>query len=290
MATTTSTTKLTPARKPRRGVQSIEVGCQLLHALVRNGGGMPLRDLAREAGIPAARAHPYLVSFGNVGLIRQDPMTGTYELGSFALQLGLASLHNLEPMKEALPEARALAMKIEQAVAIAVWGNMGPTLVHYVESKNPIHVNMRTGTVMSLIETATGRVFAAYLPPKLTERLAKEEIQRLTDDADAAQQMEQRFHRSLTEIRRRGLERTNGQPVPGINGFSAPVFDYDGNIALAITAVGPAGAFNTAWEGELAQAVRECAARISQRLGNLEPSAAGEATRKIRSSRSLLAG
>jgi DNA-binding IclR family transcriptional regulator len=278
------------ATKPRRGVQSIEVGCQLLQALVRNGGAMALRDLARDAGMPASRAHPYLVSFGNAGLIRQDPTTGAYELGPFALQLGLVGLHNLEPIREALPEARALSMDIEQAVAIAVWGNMGPTLVHYVESRNPIHVNMRTGTVMSLVETATGRVFAAYLPPKLTERVAREEIQRLADSPQSAQQMEQRFLRSLTEIRRRGLERTNGQPVPGINGFSAPVFDYDGNIALAVTAVGPAGTFNTAWESEYARAVLECAARISHRLGYVEPRETAETSRATKTSRSLVTG
>ena len=32
-------------------------------------------------------------------------------------------------------------------------------------------MNLRTGTVMSLTNTATGRLFAAYLPPKVVERL-----------------------------------------------------------------------------------------------------------------------
>lgn len=255
--------------KPRRGIQSIEVGGQLLLALLRNGRAMALRDLAREANMPAAKAHPYLVSFGNLGLIKQDALSGAYELGPLALQLGLVSLHSLDPVREALPEVRALCAKIDQAVAIAVWGNMGPTLVHYQESSNPIHVNMRTGTVMSLIDTATGRMFAAYLPPKLTEKLAKEELRRTTENAAAAREREHEFEQALVEIRRRGLDRADGRPVPGINGMSAPVFDHAGDIVLAITAVGPAGMFNTAWEGEIAKAVRECATRISRRLGRL---------------------
>lgn len=255
--------------KERRGIQSIEVGGQLLLALVQAARPMALGDLARAADMPAAKAHPYLVSFCNLGLIRQDPLTGAYQLGPLALQLGLVALHGLDPVREALPEVTRLATQIEQAVAIAVWGNHGPTIVHYQESSNPIHVNMRTGTVMSLAESATGRIFAAYLPPKLTEKLAKEEIARTAESAAAARTLEQEFQQALADIRRKGIDRANGRPVPGINAISAPVFDHSGNIVVALTAVGPAGTFNTAWDGEIAKAVRDCAGRISQRLGQM---------------------
>ncbi|HEU0198956.1 MAG TPA: IclR family transcriptional regulator [Burkholderiaceae bacterium] len=257
--------------KERRGIQSIEVGGQLLLALVHSARPMALGDLARAADMPAAKAHPYLVSFCNLGLIRQDSLTGMYQLGPFALQLGLVALHGLDPVREALPEVAQLAAQIDQAVALAVWGNLGPTIVHYQESNNPIHVNMRTGTVMSLVESATGRLFAAYLPPKLTEKLAKEEIQRTTESAAAARALEQEFQQALVEIRRKGMDRANGRPIPGINAVSAPVFDYAGNIVLVITAVGPAGTLNTTWDGEIARAVRECAARVSQHVGHIVP-------------------
>ena len=52
-------------RNPRRGIQSIEVGGQLLRALAHRGRPMALKDLARDAGMAPAKAHPYLVSFGN---------------------------------------------------------------------------------------------------------------------------------------------------------------------------------------------------------------------------------
>jgi len=62
--------------KDRRGIQSIEVGGQLLLALGRTGKPMVLKELALEAGMPAAKAHPYLVSFARLGLIEQDLLTG----------------------------------------------------------------------------------------------------------------------------------------------------------------------------------------------------------------------
>lgn len=267
------------AGKPRRGIQSIEVGGQLLLALVRNAGPMTLRDLSRAAGMPPAKAHPYLVSFGNLGLVKQDPHTGQYLLGPLALQLGLIALHGLDPVNEALAEVGQLAAAIEQAVAIAVWGNHGATIVHYQESSNPIHVNMRTGTVMSLVETATGRTFAAFLPPKLCEKLAQEEIRRVAGGASAARELERQFDQALGEIRRRGLARALGKPMPGINALCAPVFDHAGNIVLVITAMGPAGSFDAAWDGEIARQVGHCAERVSHRLGHLPARTGGPAAK-----------
>ena len=69
----------------QRGIQSIEVGGQLLRALVHHGRPMALKDLAREAEMSPAKAHPYMVSFGRLGLIEQDRTSGHYLLGPLAL-------------------------------------------------------------------------------------------------------------------------------------------------------------------------------------------------------------
>ncbi len=60
---------------------------------------------------------------------------------------------------------------IEHTVALASAGSYGPTIVHIQQASVPIHVTMRTGTVMSLLQTATGRAFAAYLPSMTVDAL-----------------------------------------------------------------------------------------------------------------------
>ena len=76
----------------RRRIQSVETGHRLLAALVNAAQPMPLGELASAADMTSAKAHPYLVSFINVGLVRQDGVSGHYELGPFAMQMGLVSL------------------------------------------------------------------------------------------------------------------------------------------------------------------------------------------------------
>ena len=148
-------------------MQSVEVGGRLLLALAEHPEPMTLKDLAQQSDMPAAKAHPYLVCFGKLGLVEQDPASSRYELGPLALQLGLTCLRRLNPVRLGTAAANDLADQLHQTVALAVWGNAGPTIVHIEESSHPIHINMRTGTVMSLFKTATGRVFAAYLPEKI---------------------------------------------------------------------------------------------------------------------------
>jgi DNA-binding IclR family transcriptional regulator len=153
-------------KRESRGIQSIEVGGELLRALARCGEPMMLRDLAREAGMTPAKAHPYLASFSRIGLIEQDETTGRYEIGALALELGLISLRRLSGVRIAGPKIAVLASQIGHAVSLAVWGTHGPTVVQLEEPGQPVHIVMRAGSVMALLETATGRAFAAFLPEK----------------------------------------------------------------------------------------------------------------------------
>jgi len=263
--------------RAQRGIQSIEVGGQLLRALVHHGRPMALKDLAREAEMSAAKAHPYMVSFGRLGLIEQDRTTGHYLLGPLALQLGLISLQQANPVHIATPLIAELAQQIGHTVAIAVWGDRGATIVRIAESPAPLHVNMRHGTVFSLTHTASGRLFGAYLDPEVVRGLLEQERQR---EHKGAPQPPQRgmppvqplpgwpaFEAQLNEVRAHGLSRSEGEILPGVSAMSAPVFDHTGAIVLAVTAIGPAAIFDTHWEGEIAAALKACAAQVSQRLG-----------------------
>ncbi|AKJ27697.1 IclR family transcriptional regulator [Caldimonas brevitalea] len=262
--------------KDRRGIQSIEVGGQLLLALAHQGRAMALKDLARAAGMAPAKAHPYLVSFGKLGLIEQDRLSGHYGLGPLALQLGLISLQQADPVRVATPLIADLAQQIGHSVAIAVWGTRGPTVVRLEESPTPVHVNMRHGTVVSVTDTASGRLFAAYLPTDKVRAVLDEERRREAWERERAGAVApvasalptwEAFAPQLDEVRAHRMSRSEGAVIEGISAMSAPVFDHTGAMVLAVTAIGPSGTFDTRWEGPIAQALRQCAGAIGRRLG-----------------------
>ncbi len=254
--------------KERAGIQSVEVGFSLLEALARAPGPLMLRDLASAAGMSAAKAHRYLVSFQRLQLVIQDAGNTRYDLGPAALKLGLASLSRLDAVKLARERVAGLVEALGHTVALAVWGNHGPTIVHWEESPQSVTVNLRLGDVMPLLSSATGRCFAAWLAqdalaPLLREELARVQRQPLPGVPTTMAQVQA----MLGEIRAQGLGRVVDSLLPGVAGFCAPVFDADGHLALGIVTLGPTSGFDSAWDGAVASTLRDAAARLSDDLG-----------------------
>ncbi|MBC7573699.1 MAG: helix-turn-helix domain-containing protein, partial [Herminiimonas sp.] len=132
----------TAATEPasRQGIQSVEVAGPLLRALAPASAPLVLSALAKNAGMPAAKAHRYLVSLIRVGLVEQDAATGLYDLGRLALELGLASLNRIDAVKLADETMSSLREATSETVALAIWGNMGPTYVRLLQSRRPVTI------------------------------------------------------------------------------------------------------------------------------------------------------
>ena len=255
----------------QRAVQSVEVGGRLLLALSAHTAPMGLKDLAQAAGMSAARAHPYLVSFGRLGLVEQDRHSGRYALGPAALQMGLTALHQQDAVRTAEDRAERLAQQTGHAVAVAVWGNFGPTVVRLMEARQPLLISMRAGTVMSLMHTATGRAFASSLnPDRLRQALAAP--LGAVGDPPARPIKPGPHEQALVEaarkdVRLHGVVRSKGRPIPGVNAFSAPCLNHLGEPAVVITLLDREEQLPVEWSSPSAQALRDAAFEVSSRLG-----------------------
>lgn len=267
-----STTEMTPeGDKERAGIQSVEVGFALLDVLAQASGPLMLRDLASAAGMSAAKAHRYLVSFQRLHLVVQDANT-RYELGPATLRLGLATLSRMDAVKLARERLPTLMGQTGHTLALAVWGNRGPTLVHWQETPLAMPVSLRLGDVMPLLSSATGRCFAAFIAhggaadkaqPMIEAELALARKLGRSDLPSTPAQVQA----MLSETRAQGLGRVVNVLLPGISGFCAPVFDADGHLALGVVSLGSSATLDTDWSGGVAQALRAFAHQLSLDLG-----------------------
>ena len=259
---------VTNVSSERQGIQSIEVGFRLLDVMAETNRPMMLRDIAKGAGMPAAKAHRYMVSFMRIGLVEQDSASGRYDLGAYALKLGLSSLGRLDPVRLAGPILEELCEKIHETVALAVWGSHGATIVRIVDAGAPITITLRPGTALPLLNSATGRAFCAFCRSPFLKKMLDEELQKASETSKTAiTTVRRQMETTLTEVREKGIARATGSLTPGINGFSAPVFDHTGQIVAAITSLGSVGEFNAEWDSPLAKALLDAAGKLSNRLG-----------------------
>jgi DNA-binding IclR family transcriptional regulator len=251
-------------RKAQQGIQSIEVGARLLEALARAAQPQMLRDLAAAADMPAAKAHRYLVSFARMGLVEQHSESGLYDLGPFALELGLSALGRLDPVGLAAPLLRELCAETGQTAALAVWANQGATIVRWLGADTPVAASLRVGSVMPLTRSATGSAFVAFLPAEMTaSRVRKELADNARKGLEPASPEE--FERTIARARRQGFTHTSDF-IPGIGGIAAPVLDHSGAMVLALIVLGYTKPFEAAVDSISAAVLRK-AATLSARLG-----------------------
>jgi DNA-binding IclR family transcriptional regulator len=261
-----------PKQMKQQGVQSIEIGFRLLKCLEESKRAMMLRDLAAAARMPAAKAHRYLVSLVRMRLVEQQADTGMYDLGAYALDLGLSALGRLEPLAAAAPFLRELHTETGQTVALAVLANRGATIVSWLGSDAPVAASLRVGSVMPLTRSATGLAFLAFSPRRLTAEQLKEELLdngRKALAPKSAAEIEQVVERT----RRQGFARTSDF-IPGISGLAVPVFDQSDSMTLAMVILGYTGNIDLRDNGPLVAKVLATAGALSARLG-WRPAAAG---------------
>jgi DNA-binding IclR family transcriptional regulator len=258
------------AARSQQGIQSIEIGGRLLGALAGAARPLMLKELAAAAQMSAPKAHRYLVSLVRTGLVEQDAASGRYDLGAFALELGLASLARLDPVRLGLEAIERLRDAIDVTVALAVWGDRGATVVRWLESSQPVNAALRTGAVLPLTRSATGRSFLTFVPPSATAALVKAELA-VNAREGLGPKTRAAVDQIVAETRARGIARSENELMQGISGLAAPVFDANGAMVLAMIALGYAGAFDARPDGDTAKALRAAAAELSRRLGHGVP-------------------
>ncbi|WP_200626869.1 IclR family transcriptional regulator [Pseudomonas sp. LAM2023] len=249
-----------PADNGKQKVRSAEVGTDILKALAELSPSTSLSRLAEHVQMPASKVHRYLQALIASGFAEQDAATNHYALGREALRVGLAALGSIDVLKVAALPLSQLRDELNESCFIAVWGNQGATVVSIEPAVRAVTVVTQIGSVLPLLSSSTGLVFAAYLPERETVELRDQELAALQHSAADYQAV-------LAGIRARGLHHVHGLLMPGVDALSAPVFNAMGRIAAVMTVVGPTSIFHADEHGPAAQRLLAAARETSWRMG-----------------------
>jgi DNA-binding IclR family transcriptional regulator len=256
----------TRSTEGKHGVQSMEVGMGLLRVMVNGQRSMALKDIAAAADMPAPKAHRYLVSLIRAGLVEQDPMTSRYDLGPFAMNIGLVAIDRMDRVRLGLQAIAALRDQINETTALAVWGDNGPVIVRWERPRRPITVNVVTGTTLDPLTSASGRVFSAWLPEAVVSRLIRRRMRE--GQLPLELQSPEGVQAMLEKVRQDGFASVSDYHlVPGVEALAAPVFNFRQEISLALLVVGVKGLFDMSAQGQVVRQLKQAAQELSIRLG-----------------------
>ncbi|MBU2983087.1 hypothetical protein KO498_14810 [Lentibacter algarum] len=260
----------------RRGVQTVETSGRILTALLQAKSPQKLSNIAEEVGISAAQLHPYLVSFRKMQMVEQTER-GLYQLGPFALHLGLSRLRNQNAHRDTIVRVGALSVELRLMVTVSVWGTHGPTITYVQEFDDRIHANVQVGGNYSMTVTATGAVFGAFLPSTITSPLVAAELTNTEFERRAFFKVdEETYLGAQQKAKSDGYAVTRDMPIPGVSAIAAPVFDHTGQIQLVITIIGPTGYIDLAPDGAPVYRLLEFTRNLSRDLGYEEAVNSGD--------------
>lgn len=198
--------------------------------------------------------------FGGGQYLVADP----HDLGHPSADQAARAQSQLHAMRLGARAMARLAREFDETMALAVWGNHGPTVTTWEPASTPVSSALPLGLILPVTSTATGLAFAAHLPPAVAGRFARPEL-------DGAAQSSAAWENRLAEVRRHGLARQPLGTFYGggavINALSAPVRDATGHAVLAMTAVGEARRFSADIDSVFAQALKAASDDLSRRLG-----------------------
>lgn len=259
-----------PARRPRKGIQSILTGFRILDYLIAARRPVPLKQIAEGTGLTPSKLQFYLVSLTEVGVVAQDRRTGHYGLGPYTLQLGIVGLQQFDVYGAAFDRMRDLAEETGHTVFLGVWGDTGPTIIHRAEGGLSQSIfELKLGAVLPLLTSALGRLFMAYLPEPLIQGSLDRELQDLSRSRMLPEGSD--TPRSRTEaqemgaaIRAAGLSRCRGGLLSDHTAISAPILDHTGRILAGVTIMGHVNVLNDDPEGPVAARLRDLSARVTE--------------------------
>jgi DNA-binding IclR family transcriptional regulator len=260
-----------PERERRQRVQSATTAVVLLKGLAALGGRASLTALAAYVGESPAKVHRYLVSLIEESLVAQEPLNQLYVLGPECLAIGLAAMRNVDPIREAEPSLLLLRQTLEVTCFVACMGNRGPTIVRFEEPGLPVTVNVRVGSVMSVLWSATGRVFLGLLDESRVRDMAERDLAQASAELRAQLDPHDPIGTLRSEVQAAQCATVKDTNLKGISAVAAPLIDFNGRLCGSLTALGATGGFDSSIDGPIAQAVRREAQAINVRLGYVAP-------------------
>ena len=242
----------------------------ILQALARQPGPVPAAALARDLQLPRSTTYQLLAELIAAGFVVHLPEERRYGLGVTAFEIGSAYSRQEPLARLARPVLARLVDAVGHSAHLAVLH--GREVLYVVEQRAPGRPPLVTdvGVRLPAQLTASGRALLADLPLPQVRALFPD-AGAFVDRHGIGPRRLSELRRLLSEVRRTGHAREDGEVTPGFASVAAAVHDHAGRPAAAVAVTYPADEVDDAVRGELAQRVCRAAAELTRRITGRPP-------------------
>jgi DNA-binding IclR family transcriptional regulator len=237
-------------------IRSVERAVSVLRLFLPGPTSLALTDIAALSGLSMSTVHRYCSALRRTGLLRYDPDSGQFSLGSGCIELGLAAAESLPVVEFARTILADLVRRVDRTVVLGVWDEYAVRVVDVNDKTSSlVRVTVRVGSQLDLFDSAQGMIYLAC-SPRVHRRFARhpklEPLQNV-----------------LAETRQNGFAILTARPgsKSGMRTrtAAAPVY-VGGEVAATIAMVAPVDGEFDALDPRLVADLCDAAQRLSARL------------------------
>jgi len=227
------------------------------------GGGLSISEVSAQMGISRSTAHRYIGTFEKLNLVERDGQD-RFRLGLKLVELAGAALDQMDLVSVSRPFMYELMNRFQETVNLVVPSGTEVVYVAKVESRQSLRLASRLGGRMPMSTTSLGKAILAHSPPDQLEQVIKAGLPARTPHSlvDPAILCEE-----LRLIRERGFSIDDQENVLGVRCVGAPLFDFSGAIAGAMSIAAPEGRMSRDRCLEIGPVIWGACLSLSRRMG-----------------------
>lgn len=210
---------------------ALEKGLDIIELLANHGEGLTQGEVAKALDRSPSEIYRMLST-----LVRRDYVIRSLSGDRYSLSLKMFSISQRHPpigrvIESALPRMRAITRASWQSCHMGMESNGDIVIVASAESPGNWGLALKTGTVVGLWNTGSGRVLAAFRPQSELEDLIERHRPALGEPPfDRGE-----FFDHITRIRAVGYEKMTSATAIGVTNIAFPVFDPGGRAAAVLS-------------------------------------------------------
>ncbi|MEO8198948.1 MAG: IclR family transcriptional regulator [Gemmatimonadota bacterium] len=250
------------------GTQAVARAFSILGAFGDANPEWGLADLSRSLGLTRTTTLRLLSALEREGMVSRYGVAGAYRLGPRAIELGALAQRSNTLHDAAHGELELLAHETGETTSLEVLVGSDVLILDEVQGRHKLSPAPVIGARWPAHAASTGKVLLAAR--RRGEGLIHEEapaaapLIRLTPSTITSRA---RLNAELDRVSEQGFAIAVEELEDGYVAVGAPVRNHQGHIVAAISVGGPLPRFGPDRLNELVGPVRQCAERISRRLG-----------------------
>ncbi len=255
--------------EPRAGrstaeTSTLDLALRIVEFLAYQSQSMPLAAIAQAFDASKATVYRHLQTLKRHGFVRQDEGTGHYEAGVKLMVLGEATRGRFDILTAARSDLLALRDASGHAVTVCKIIDGDLVVLELFQGRTVIEFSTRPGTRLAFHASAHGKIWLAFGPDGLLDRVAAADMKAwtpktLTDPVA--------LRAEVDAVRAQGWSTAPDEVITGVNTVAAPVYDHRGVLAGSVAIVGATQFIPARPSDAVIDEVVGTARRISSSLG-----------------------